>query len=38
MVKPVVKMLASVISHMPLHTVWRESGVTKRHGFELIPR
>jgi hypothetical protein len=35
MVKPVVKMLASVISHMPLHTVWRESGVTKQHGFEL---
>lgn len=35
MVKPVVRMLASDISHMPLHFVWRDSGVTKRHGFEL---
>ena len=35
MVKPVVRMLASSISHMPLLTVWRDSGVTERHGFKL---
>jgi hypothetical protein len=28
-------MLASVVSHMPLHSVWQHSGVTQRHGFEL---
>ncbi len=36
MVKPQVKMLCSHISHMALHSVWRDSGVTQRHGFELI--
>src|SRR5437879_781530 len=35
MVKPVVRMIASEISHMPLHYVWRDSGVTQRHGFDL---
>ena len=35
MVKPQVRMLASIISHMPLHVVWRDSGVTQKHGFEL---
>jgi len=30
-----MKMLASEISHMPLLTVWRDSGVTKKHGFDL---
>jgi hypothetical protein len=35
MVKTVINMLASEISHMPLHLVWRESGVTERHGFKL---
>jgi hypothetical protein len=35
LVKPVVRMIASEISHMPLHYVWRESGVTQRHGFDL---
>jgi hypothetical protein len=34
-VKPQVKMLASEISHTPLLFVWRESGVTQRHGFDL---
>ena len=32
----VVRMLASEISHMPLHYVWRDSGVTQKHGFDLI--
>jgi hypothetical protein len=36
MVKPQVRMLASIISHMPLHAVWRDSGVTQKHGFDLI--
>ena len=35
MVKPIIKMLASEISHMPLHYVWRDSGVTDKHGFKL---
>jgi len=35
MVKPKIRMLASVVSHMPLHTVWQHSGVAERHGFEL---
>ncbi len=35
MVKPRVRMLASVVAHMPLHSVWQHSGVTERHGFEL---
>ena len=35
MVKPVVRMLASHVSHMPLLSVWRDSGVTRKHGFEL---
>jgi hypothetical protein len=34
-VKPHMKMLASEISHMPLLFVWRDSGVTKKHGFDL---
>lgn len=34
-VKPVVKMICSSISHMALHSVWRESGVTEKHGFRL---
>ena len=36
MVKPSIRMLASVVSHMPLHSVWQHSGVTQRHGFELM--
>ncbi len=36
MVKPVIKMLASMISHMPLHYVWRDSGITQKHGFDLV--
>jgi NMT1/THI5 like len=35
MIKPTVTMLASHISHMALQFVWRDSGVTQRHGFEL---
>ena len=35
MVKPIINMLASEISHMPLHCVWRDSGVTQKHGFDL---
>lgn len=35
MVEPVIRMIASDISHMALHYVWRDSGVTRRHGFEL---
>jgi hypothetical protein len=35
MVKPNVNVLCSVISHMPLHYVWRDSGVTQKHGFDL---
>jgi hypothetical protein len=35
MVKPSIRMLASVVSHMPLHTVWQHSGVAQRHGFDL---
>src|SRR4051812_3760142 len=34
-VKPRLKMLASDASHLPLLYVWRDSGVTKKHGFEL---
>jgi hypothetical protein len=36
MVNPQVKMICSHISHMALHSVWRDSGVTQKHGFELI--
>ena len=36
MVKPIVNMLASHISHMPLHYVWRDSGVTQEQGFDLV--
>ena len=36
MVKPVINMLASEVSHMPLHVVWRDSGVTQEHGFDLV--
>jgi hypothetical protein len=35
-VKPVMRMLCSDISHLALHSVWRDSGVTQRHGFELV--
>jgi ABC-type nitrate/sulfonate/bicarbonate transport system substrate-binding protein len=35
MVKPVVKLLCSVSAHLPLHIVWRESGLAQKHGFEL---
>src|SRR5579862_1234426 len=35
MVNPKVSMLCSSISHMPLHFVWRESGITQKYGFEL---
>ena len=35
MIKSRVRMLSSHISHMALHSVWRDSGVTQRHGFEL---
>ncbi|HEY3303749.1 MAG TPA: ABC transporter substrate-binding protein [Candidatus Binatia bacterium] len=30
-----VRMLCSDISHMPLHTIFRHSGVTEKYGFEL---
>jgi ABC-type nitrate/sulfonate/bicarbonate transport system substrate-binding protein len=30
-----IKVLSSSISHMPLHFVFRDSGVTAKHGFEL---
>lgn len=30
-----VRVLSSDISHMPLHAVWRHSGVTEKYGFEL---
>jgi ABC-type nitrate/sulfonate/bicarbonate transport system substrate-binding protein len=30
-----IKVLSSSVSHMPLHAVFRDSGVTERHGFEL---
>ena len=30
-----IKVLSSSISHMPLHTVFRDSGVAAKHGFEL---
>jgi ABC-type nitrate/sulfonate/bicarbonate transport system substrate-binding protein len=30
-----IKLLSSSISHMPLHFVLRDSGVTEKHGFEL---
>lgn len=36
MIDPEVKLLCSSISHMPLHFVWRESGITQKHGFELV--
>jgi hypothetical protein len=35
MIKPHITMLASHISHMALHFVWRDSGVTQKHGFDL---
>jgi hypothetical protein len=35
MVKSNVSMLCSDISHMALHYVWRDSGVTQKHGFDL---
>ena len=35
MVQPVVKMLCSSMSHMPLLFVWKDSGVTQHYGFEL---
>jgi hypothetical protein len=35
MVKPQVNMLSTGISHTPLLFVWRDSGVTHQHGFEL---
>ena len=30
-----IRLLCSEISHMPLHFVFRDSGVTQKHGFEL---
>ena len=30
-----IKLLSSSISHMPLHFVFRDSGVAAKHGFEL---
>jgi hypothetical protein len=35
MIKPVINMLASEISHLPLLLVWRDSGITERQGFKL---
>jgi NMT1/THI5 like len=35
MIKPVVSVLASHISHMALNFVWRDSGVTQKHGFDM---
>src|ERR671926_281884 len=34
-VKSTINLLASEISHMPLLFVWRDSGVTEKHGFTL---
>src|SRR5438067_6553563 len=34
-VKPVVRMLASDFSHLAFLYTWRESGVTRKHGFDL---
>ena len=34
-VKPVVKILANDFSHLAFLYTWRESGVTRKHGFEL---
>ena len=34
-VKPNVNMLCSHISHMAFLFVWRDSGVTQKHGFDL---
>ena len=36
MVKPQVRMLGSHISHMALHSVWRDSGVTQQQAETLI--
>jgi hypothetical protein len=36
MAEKTVRMLASEISHMPLHLVWRDSGVTQEHDFDLV--
>ena len=30
-----IRMLCSDLSHMPLHTIFRHSGVAEKHGFEL---
>lgn len=35
MADTIIRMIASDISHMALHYVWRDSGVTDRHGFKL---
>lgn len=35
MVLKKIRLLASAISHMPLHFTFRDSGVTQKHGFEL---
>jgi len=35
MVRSKIRLLCSDISHMPLHYVLRDSGVTQKHGFEL---
>jgi NMT1/THI5 like len=35
MIEPRIRMLSSHISHMALQYVWRDSGVTQRHGFDL---
>jgi ABC-type nitrate/sulfonate/bicarbonate transport system substrate-binding protein len=36
MIKPTINMLSSDISHLALHYVWRDSGVTEKHGFNLV--
>ncbi|MEE9145252.1 MAG: hypothetical protein V3U06_10850 [Candidatus Binatia bacterium] len=30
-----IRLLCSHVSHMPLHFVFRDSGVAQKHGFEL---
>lgn len=36
MANPEIKMIASIGNHMPLLTVWKESGVTDPYGFDLV--
>lgn len=35
MVLPRVRLLVSSVSHLPLHYIFRASGVTRKYGFDL---